>query len=67
MVTQTNQPTNRLTDQQGKYSAICLFGGWNIEGRDLQHENIKTFHIVKATNADVQLLNNKGVMIKSKK
>ena len=24
------------TDQQGEYSAICLFEGWKIEGRDLQ-------------------------------
>ena len=33
----TNQPTNRLTnqptDQQGEYSAICLFEGWKVEGR----------------------------------
>ena len=29
-------PTDRPTNQQGKYSAICLFEGWKIEGRDLQ-------------------------------
>ena len=29
----TNRLTNKLTNQQGKYSAICLFEGWKIEGR----------------------------------
>ena len=24
------------TDRQGEFSAICLFEGWKIEGRDLQ-------------------------------
>ena len=33
MVTQTD----RLTERQGEYSAICLFEGWKIEGRDLQY------------------------------
>ena len=32
MVTQTD----RVTERQGEYSAICLFEGWKIEGRDLQ-------------------------------
>ena len=31
-----NGDTDRLTDRQGEYSAICLFKGWKIEGRDLQ-------------------------------
>ena len=29
-------PTDQPTDRQGEYSAICLFEGWEIEGRDLQ-------------------------------
>ena len=29
--------TDRPTNRQGKYSAICLFEGWKIEGRDLQY------------------------------
>ena len=33
MVTPTDRPTNR----QGEYSAICLFKGWKIKGRDLRH------------------------------
>ena len=37
----TDRPTDRPTDQpsnkQGEYSAICLFEGWKIEGRDLQN------------------------------
>ena len=32
MVTLTDRQTNR----QGEYSAICLFEVWKIEGRDLQ-------------------------------
>ena len=35
MVTLADQPT----DQQGEYSAICLFEDWKIEGRDLQFGN----------------------------
>ena len=31
-----NGDTNKRTDRQGEYSAICLFEGWKIEGRDLQ-------------------------------
>ena len=38
MVTQTDKPT----DQQGEYSAICLFEGWKIEGTDLQYKHIYT-------------------------
>ena len=30
-------PTNRPTDRQGEYRAICLFEGWKIEGRYLQY------------------------------
>ena len=33
MVTPKGQPTNR----QDEYSAICLFEGWKIGGRDLQY------------------------------
>ena len=32
----TDRPTNRLTDGQGEYSAICLLKeGGKIDGRDL--------------------------------
>ena len=32
----TDRPTNRLTDRQGEYSAICLLKeGGKIDGRDL--------------------------------
>ena len=33
-------PTDRLTDRVN--SAICLFEGWKIKGRDLQFRNYKT-------------------------
>ena len=37
-----NGDTDRPVDRQGEYSAICLFEGWKIEGRDLQFRNYKT-------------------------
>ena len=33
-----NGETDRPTNRQGEYSAICLFEGWKIEGPDLQYE-----------------------------
>ena len=32
----TDRPTNPPTNRQGEYSAICIFKGWKIEGRDLK-------------------------------
>ena len=35
-----NGETDRPINRQGEYSAICLFEGQKIEGRDLQFESI---------------------------
>ena len=40
MLSRGHQPTDRPIDQQSEYSAICLFKGWEIEGRDLQYTSV---------------------------